>query len=1068
MGRKKIVRTAEEQEAFLAERRLKNAEYQRRRRQAARDSVMEQRRNPVIPEDYLGEMNTLCMHCNARHFVDEKIANKGLSFSDCCSHGAVKLEPAPELPSELLKLFDGTHSKSQNFFEHIRNYNNSLSFASFNANLVNFQSRRQGPYCFKIQGAIYYQINTALYAADNENPSFGQLFFIDQNEAIDYRMQNNSHADQELCLILDTIIRENNAFAKSYEMMKIELRNQMSIHNQVEPELNLLFTLKPGEDRRRYNFQQTNEVAAVFTTTADGEIPESYVTIRNKNTRELQYVTTMDPNVEPWIYPLFYPYGTRGWHRDIPRLDDEEKRVTRNAYTKYMMAIRPNDFNHILCGRRLFQQWVVDSYVKIEKDRIQYCKDNQKELRADTYQGLNDYMRNYADDNNLRVGKTIILPSSFIGSPRNMAQKYQDSMALVNEKGRPDIFLTMTCNPNWKEIKENLLPHQQASDRPDIVARVFHLKKNRLIDEVVKNKCFGEFAAYVYVIEFQKRGLPHIHLLITLKQGFKINTPDTVDQYISAEIPDQSCNPLLYEIVTKNMIHGPCGDWCMKDGKCTKKFPKEFIDETKMDEHGYPNYRRRDKSYTLPNGAKVDNRWVVPHCPKLIQMFNCHMNVEIVTSIRSVKYLYKYVYKGHDAANVTIEDHPDQKIVNHDEITNFIDSRYVGPVESCYRILSKPLDSKSHSITRLAVHLPNQQCAIITDENFVDLNQASSTLIDYFKLNSEDPNARQYFYKDIPTVYVHKKKKVNEVKTTYWATRQKNFNVFGRMYTVSPTQSELFHLRLLLLHVKGATSFESLRTVDDILQPSFTAACLAMGLIEDDEEWCRAMEEATLWMMPCRLRLLFVRILIHCQPVHPEELWDKFKDAMSEDFALTNDIEMSKQIAYAHINELLINEGYSISNFPSMEQRIEIEYAGINNNISLAEMAESGQNQYTQLSEEQKKIVDTIIDSTQSNYDGNNCFYINGPGGSGKTFIYTTIYKLLTSKGIGVCSMAFTGIAALLLPNGKTVHKTFGLPVPLFSDSSSNIKAQSKQGIYLKETQVFIWDEAPMAPRWRL
>uniref|UniRef100_A0ABD2WRH7 ATP-dependent DNA helicase n=1 Tax=Trichogramma kaykai TaxID=54128 RepID=A0ABD2WRH7_9HYME len=952
MGRKKIVRTAEEQEAFLAERRLKNAEYQRRRRQAARDSVMEQRRNPVIPEDYLGEMNTLCMHCNARHFVDEKIANKGLSFSDCCSHGAVKLEPAPELPSELLKLFDGTHSKSQNFFEHIRNYNNSLSFASFNANLVNFQSRRQGPYCFKIQGAIYYQINTALYAADNENPSFGQLFFIDQNEAIDYRMQNNSHADQELCLILDTIIRENNAFAKSYEMMKIELRNQMSIHNQVEPELNLLFTLKPGEDRRRYNFQQTNEVAAVFTTTADGEIPESYVTIRNKNTRELQYVTTMDPNVEPWIYPLFYPYGTRGWHRDIPRLDDEEKRVTRNAYTKYMMAIRPNDFNHILCGRRLFQQWVVDSYVKIEKDRIQYCKDNQKELRADTYQGLNDYMRNYADDNNLR--------------------------------------------------------------------------------------------------------------------GFKINTPDTVDQYISAEIPDQSCNPLLYEIVTKNMIHGPCGDWCMKDGKCTKKFPKEFIDETKMDEHGYPNYRRRDKSYTLPNGAKVDNRWVVPHCPKLIQMFNCHMNVEIVTSIRSVKYLYKYVYKGHDAANVTIEDHPDQKIVNHDEITNFIDSRYVGPVESCYRILSKPLDSKSHSITRLAVHLPNQQCAIITDENFVDLNQASSTLIDYFKLNSEDPNARQYFYKDIPTVYVHKKKKVNEVKTTYWATRQKNFNVFGRMYTVSPTQSELFHLRLLLLHVKGATSFESLRTVDDILQPSFTAACLAMGLIEDDEEWCRAMEEATLWMMPCRLRLLFVRILIHCQPVHPEELWDKFKDAMSEDFALTNDIEMSKQIAYAHINELLINEGYSISNFPSMEQRIEIEYAGINNNISLAEMAESGQNQYTQLSEEQKKIVDTIIDSTQSNYDGNNCFYINGPGGSGKTFIYTTIYKLLTSKGIGVCSMAFTGIAALLLPNGKTVHKTFGLPVPLFSDSSSNIKAQSKQGIYLKETQVFIWDEAPMAPRWRL
>ncbi|XP_058810414.1 ATP-dependent DNA helicase pif1-like [Phymastichus coffea] len=64
--------------------------------------------------------------------------------------------------------------------------------------------------------------------------------------------------------------------------------------------------------------------------------------------------------------------------------------------------------------------------------------------------------------------------------------------------------------------------------------------------------------------------------------------------------------------------------------------------------------------------------------------------------------------------------------------------------------------------------------------------------------------------------------------------------------------------------------------------------------------------------------------------------------------------------------------------------------------------------------------------------------------------------------------MAYTGIAATLLPNGKTVHKTFGLPVPIFNDSSSNIKIQSKDGILLRNTQVFIWDEAPMAPRYAL
>ncbi|XP_044591981.1 ATP-dependent DNA helicase pif1-like [Cotesia glomerata] len=97
-----------------------------------------------------------------------------------------------------------------------------------------------------------------------------------------------------------------------------------------------------------------------------------------------------------------------------------------------------------------------------------------------------------------------------------------------------------------------------------------------------------------------------------------------------------------------------------------------------------------------------------------------------------------------------------------------------------------------------------------------------------------------------------------------------------------------------------------------------------------------------------------------------------------------------------------------------------------------------------------------------------NCIYIDGPGGSGKTFIYTTLCHLLKSQGKVVSTMAYTGIAATLLPNGKTVHKTFGLPVPMFSDSSSNVKPNSNQGRYLKSVDVFIWDEAPMSPRYSL
>ncbi|XP_036139525.1 uncharacterized protein LOC118644642 [Monomorium pharaonis] len=291
--------------------------------------------------------------------------------------------------------------------------------------------------------------------------------------------------------------------------MHEEIQNQQQIENQTVHELQLGFLSKTGIERGRYNVQRVNEVAAIFTTTADGEIPETYVTIRNKNNKILRQVSTMDPNVEPWIYPLYYPYGNQGWHNDL-RHKNSNKRVSRAAYVKYQMAIRDN-FNIFIMGRRLFQQWVVDNYVKIEKDRINYCKQNQKQLRVETYQGLIDYLESAANNAGTRVGKMIILPSTFVGSPRNMMQHYQDAMAIVRKYGKPDIFITMTCNPNWREIRENLLSNQQPADRPDICARVFNIKKDYLVDVIVRQQFFGEVMAYVYVIEFQKRGLPHIH-----------------------------------------------------------------------------------------------------------------------------------------------------------------------------------------------------------------------------------------------------------------------------------------------------------------------------------------------------------------------------------------------------------------------------------------------------------------------------------------------------------------------------------------------------------------------------
>ena len=139
-----------------------------------------------------------------------------------------------------------------------------------------------------------------------------------------------------------------------------------------------------------------------------------------------------------------------------------------------------------------------------------------------------------------------------------MQQNYQDAMAIVAAHGRPDLFITMTCNPKWKEITENLLPGQRASDRPDIVTRVFQMKLSILLDDVTKRHIFGATIANLHVIEFQKRGLPHAHMLM-LSSEDKIRNASDIDNLVCPEIPDKESEPELFNTIRSQIIHGPCG-----------------------------------------------------------------------------------------------------------------------------------------------------------------------------------------------------------------------------------------------------------------------------------------------------------------------------------------------------------------------------------------------------------------------------------------------------------------------------------------------------------------------------
>ena len=145
-------------------------------------------------------------------------------------------------------------------------------------------------------------------------------------------------------------------------------------------------------------------------------------------------------------------------------------------------------------------------------------------------------------------------------------------MTYVRKFGRPDLFITFTCNPEWPEMKNELLPGQKSYNRHNLVSRVFHLKLKKMIDLLTKKHIFRPTQAFVYSIEWQKRGLPHAHILLWLANKVQ---PDSIDDIILAEIPDKQQDPILHNIVIKNIIHGPCRFYnpvspCMKENICSK------------------------------------------------------------------------------------------------------------------------------------------------------------------------------------------------------------------------------------------------------------------------------------------------------------------------------------------------------------------------------------------------------------------------------------------------------------------------------------------------------------------
>lgn len=393
-----------------------------------------------------------------------------------------------------------------------------------------------------------------------------------------------------------------------------------------------------------------SEIAAImcYDNTVLSDISPRCLVISQRTGRD-QYIPTISRLWEPLAYPLFFPSGTLGWglvgsiENPAGQYNDRDfDAPTTQIWFYRARLLREPRFR--IFGR-LTNEYIVDMFTRELECRLNYVRSNQSRLRSLEYDAA------LMNEESVEESENIYLPASFLGSRRWISNQIADSLAIAAIYGPPTFFLTFTCNSDWPEIQSQLLPGQDFTDIPVVVCRVFKQKLSKLMKALrTMFPNAGQLLYSITSIEFQKRGLPHAHIL--LKYAQDCLSPEDIDQVISATLPS---DPTDAALVLKFMVHQShpsgiinhvppddahplkyCERWINDARVCRFGYPKPITPQTTFTESGRVQYRRLHKQ----------DENIVPHCLPLLRKFKCHMNVEIGGSGQLFQYLFKYIHKG--------------------------------------------------------------------------------------------------------------------------------------------------------------------------------------------------------------------------------------------------------------------------------------------------------------------------------------------------------------------------------------------------------------------------------------
>ena len=563
--------------------------------------------------DKIGDMDNKCKHCGAYKFKKE-------TPIICCSSGKIQLPPFPEPPAEIYELWTEDTRKANLFRSNSRTFNNAICLSS-----IMVQEKTVDGYSPNVifQGKVTHLMGP-LHHETGSVPYFAQLYVLDPGDETTRRFNNMNVSRRvktpwefdmmkELLDIIQGVVHQHNPFVRDIRQL-IEMPPEQLQSGKIV----VSAKAQPRNARPRvYNHQVNLDELSIVK---NEQRHDFVIHLREGG---LRIIHDLNPKAMPLHFTLLFIHGTPGWGIDLKQNNNSNKRLSAREFFAFHMHTRNTRSDYIFSAGRLFQEWILNSWITVENQRLKYLYHNQQDLRADSYKNVKDFVDNrhradslFDDVQENGIGRQV-LPSSFIGGFRWFQKMLQDAIAIVRFFYKPTLFVTLTCNPKWPEITSQLKPGQRVQDRPDLVARVFKLKKDQLMNDLLKGNIFGKIVAYLWVIEFQKRGLPHVHMLLILDKEDVPKTANEVDKMVCAELPpnpseegisqeEKAKRQPLWDIVVNTMIHGPCNaDHCIKKGVCTKGFPKAFQKKTVLDEErSYPIYQRRSTQDGGQTGKK--------------------------------------------------------------------------------------------------------------------------------------------------------------------------------------------------------------------------------------------------------------------------------------------------------------------------------------------------------------------------------------------------------------------------------------------------------------------------------